>query len=604
MKTIIASCAAILFCAAECFAQSPETIRCGTLDGSPAVEIPLGAEPTFMNHSAVNAASAVPTGPPMRQPDMDWVESTLSSLTLEEKIGQMMILEYPLPSNAISTYKIGGAIFLGNNNTASAILANTNNLQAQSPIPLIFAIDCECGLGARVTDATRFPYNMAMGACDQPELARLQGKVTARECRSVGVQIGFGPCVDVNTEPINPIIGVRSFGDRPDLVAELAEAYVQGANSEGLLCTYKHFPGHGATTGDSHNSLPVVTVPYSEILAKHVAPYSALLANGTVDLVMSAHVWYTALDPGTTAWPATLSSNALTSILRQQLGYTGAVISDSYGMAGISEATDYYNAGWLGISAGLDIILMPPASQIATIRSGIENAVQTGQLTMDRIDASVRRMLILKSRAGIPEVTTNSTAVMTATMKHPDNLAVATQIAQNCISSIRVNSGDVPIPTGDKVLIVDNGSSGIFYSYSTSYFRTAFASLVPQTTVYTLPSNLTTSVKNSIITQAQASDRVIYLDGSWLPTLSSSRIDLINSLQATGVPLVFANLGSPYKILQVPGIENYFCTFCSHFDSQQQLAKVLVGQATAEAKWPVAIQGVVSAKANDWNLFY
>ncbi|MCX7625372.1 MAG: hypothetical protein N2Z21_04095, partial [Candidatus Sumerlaeaceae bacterium] len=322
----------------------------------------------------------------LRAPDNQWVENTLASMTLDEKLGQMIMPSYSSTTadSLVANQRVGGFIFLGNNNTASALLSATNHLQSVTSVPLLFAVDCEAGLGARVVDATRFPLNMSAGATQDPLLMELQGKVTARECRAVGIHIGFGPVLDVNTEPVNPIIGVRSYSDSPALVTKLAEAYVRGANAEGLLCTFKHFPGHGATTGDSHSSLPVVSVSRDVLEEVHVAPYRSLIGRGLGDLVMSAHVWYTCLDPGATAWPATLSSNALTGILRTELQYDGVVISDSFGMAGLLAAASTYDAARIGVQAGLDIILTP--TNVNDALNGLRDAVQSGAIPTERIN--------------------------------------------------------------------------------------------------------------------------------------------------------------------------------------------------------------------------
>lgn len=528
----------------------------------------------------------------LRDPDNEWVETTLASMTLDDKLGQMIMPSYSSSTadTLVATQRVGGFIFLGNNNTASALLEATNHLQSVTSVPLLFAIDCEAGLGARVVDATRFPLNMSAGAAQALQLTELQGKVTARECRAVGIHIGFGPVLDVNTEPVNPIIGVRAYADNPELVTKLAEAYVRGANSEGLLCTFKHFPGHGATTGDSHNSLPVVDISRDVLEAVHVAPYRNLLGRGIGDLVMSAHVWYTCLDPGTTAWPATLSSNALTGILRTELQYDGAVISDSFGMAGLLAAASTYDAARLGVQAGLDIILMP--ANVNDALNGLRDAVQSGAISMERINNSVRRILRLKSRVGLPERTTVSAALMSATVGHQDHRRIAEALARRAIAAANVNANEFPTTSSERVLCLSlDASSSIFYLYGGSYFLDEFARYHSNVTTQTVTTNVTSSQRAQIVAQSAGYDRIIVVSRDWKPSISSNQQLLVQALIDTGKPLAYCSFGSPYQISLFANLNNFYCGFSSHYEIQRQMALVLVGNASLAGNWPVNMPG-------------
>jgi beta-N-acetylhexosaminidase len=516
-------------------------------------------------------------------------------MTLDDKLGQMIIPTYSASSadRLVTGQHVGGFIFNGNDNTAAGLLAATTHLQQITSVPLIFAIDCEAGLGARVVDATRFPLNMSAGAACAPDLLRMQGRVTARECRAVGIHIGFGPVVDVLTEPVNPIIGVRAYSDDPALVARLAEAYVHGANSEGLLCTFKHFPGHGATTGDSHNSLPVVDIARSDLEGIHVAPYRLLLSRGLGDLVMSAHVWYTCLDPGTTAWPATLSSNALTGILRNELGYDGAIISDSFGMAGLLAAANTYDAARIGVQAGLDIILMPTSE--ADALSGLRDAVNSGAIPIGRIDQSVRRILRLKSRVGLPAGAIVPVSVMQATVGHPDHRRVAAAIARRAIAGARPAEGEFPTSASQRVLCLSlDASSSIFYLYDASYFLNEFAWAHSNVTTQTVATNVTSAQRSQIVASAAQYERIIVISRDWKPTISTAQQQLVQALIDSGRPLAYCSFGSPYHINMFTGMKNFLCGFSSHYAVQMQMADVLAGGAPLSGNWPVAMpDGIV-----------
>lgn len=553
--------------------------------------LPVASERPAVEKLVVSDPTPVPRGPSLRAANQEWINGLIGKMTLEDKVGQMIMPAYSASSanDYVTTYHVGGFLFNGNGNTAAGLIAATNHLQEITSVPLIFSIDCEAGLGARCVDATRFPMNMGAGSAMRPELVREQGGVTARECRAVGIQIGFGPVLDVNTEPINPIIGIRSYGERPERVAELAGAYVSGANAEGLLCTYKHFPGHGPTTGDSHAGLQTVTISRQDLDNIHLAPYRTLFASGTVDLVMSGHLWYTCLDPGTTPWPATISNNAMTGVLRNELGYTGCVISDSYGMGGLLQAAgnSTYNAARLGVQAGLDIVLSP--ASIPDAYNGIRDAVIGGQISTSRIDDSVRRILTLKSRAGMPEVTTVSTTAYTGVLKHADNLAVAHEIGSRTITTTSTQAADLPLTSSQSVLVLALATNNtIFYRYDSSSFFGELTAHLPSAVLRSVGTSLSSSAINTLANEALGYDRVIVAAYEWQPALQySGQVTLVNTLISQGSHVIYCSFGSPYQYMQFPGVP-FRCAFSSHYDSQQEMARELVGMTSPSGHWPIA----------------
>lgn len=547
-------------------------------------------------HSAIRSAARTPPppGPPLRPPNMAWVNAKLAEMTLQDKITQMIIVSYNsgTADDYVLNKTVGGFIFQGNSNLAANIVAATNHLQEITSVPLLFAVDCEAGLGSRVMDATRFPMNMGLASARRTDLAYQQGGVTARECRAVGIHIGFGPVLDVNTEHINPIIGIRSYSENPTLVAQMAQAYMQGANAEGLLCTYKHYPGHGMTTGDTHSSLQTTDISEAELQATHIAPYSTLFASGTVDLVMSSHVWYTALDPGTTPWPATLSTAALTRILRNQLGYTGTVISDSFGMSGLTQACPTYDAVRKAVLAGLDIILTP--ASYADARNGLYDAVVYGvggeQIPMSRIDDAVRRILVLKSRAGMPETTTVSASAVPGIISHPDHLAVAREIGIRTITGRIKRPADLPLTSTQSVLVYNlQTNNTIFYRYPETYFNDELTSYLPSAVCQNVPTTI--SDMTTLVNAAKTKDRVIVASYEWKPTVYTDQDTLVKQLISAGVHPIYVSFGSPYQFYEFPGlqVENFFTAYSSHFESQREMARELVGVGASQGQWPVTV---------------
>lgn len=532
------------------------------------------------------------TGPALNEPDMVWVENTLASMTLDEKVGQMIVTsDHANGESHIDNYKVGGFVFLGNGQLASNIVASVNRLQNYAPLGLLFSIDSEPGLGGRVSDATIFPLIMALGAADDPALAEQLGRITARESRSLGIQITYSPVVDVNTEPINPIISTRSYGDDPELVARMARNFIKGARAEGILCTFKHYPGHGATAGDSHSSLPTVDLPLQELKAKHIKPYSLLAATGDVDMVMTAHVWYSQVDTSG-AWPATLSPTFLKTILRDEIGFNGLVVSDSFGMGGLAIAVpDEQERAVVGVEAGLDIILNPPT--VSAAFTGIKNAVTSSRISINTINNSVRRVLIAKSRVGIPDVTTVDPALYTTVLRHPEHIAVVKKICEKAVTKAKYTlSQDTPLTSATKTLCVTLAASQtIFYSLSNTYFTTPLKQKVPNTTVMNASTTINSTQRNAIVNAAKLNDVVIVAGYDWWKINSANQITLINSLCALNVPIIYVGFGAPYHYLSIPDVDAFYCGYSSCQQMQEVMVDVLLGK-DAPGNLPVYVDGL------------
>ncbi len=533
------------------------------------------------------------TGPPLRDPDMVWVENSLTSMTLQEKVGQMIVTGYHSSGEyMIDNYNIGGFIFTGNNQDAANIVASVNRLQTYSDFPLWFAIDAEAGLGARVGNATIFPLIMAFGAIDDAAYTEECGRITARECRALGIQVAYGPVVDVNTESCNPIISTRSYSDDPLRVTRLARGFIKGARREGLLCTFKHYPGHGATTGDSHSSLPVVDLPLSQLEAEHIKPYRELAGTGDVDFVMTAHVWYSQVDTAK-PWPATLSSIFLTDILRTSIGYDGLIISDSYGMAGLAQAVpDQKERAVVGVEAGLDIILNPP--DVGLVFAGICEAVQSERLSEERINQSVRRILIAKSRVGLPENNTVDPALYPTVLQHPDHQAVVREVCEKAFTCGKnMLTSKPPVVSGDKCLILTLAPSRtIFYCFSSDYFTNPFCLQVPDTDIQYVSTYVSSSIHDQIIASAPLYDKVVIAGYDWYKILSSSQVTLINDLCALSVPVIYVGFGAPYHYVQIAGVDAFYCGYASVPAMQEVAVEVLTGQRTAVGTLPVEVEGL------------
>jgi beta-glucosidase len=331
-----------------------------------------------------------------------------SQFSLKEKIGQMIIvrasgylfdhqIRYPIweATNGqlqhwLGELNFGGVILLGG--SAAELAIKTKKLQEWAKTPLLISADIEEGVGQRFTGATWFPPLMSLGAIasEQPSLAenyaQQMGKITAQEALAIGLNWILAPVVDVNNNPHNPVINVRSFGDNPKIVGDLATAFIQGAKQYPILTTAKHFPGHGDTATDSHLELPILAHSIERLETVELLPFQRAIA-ANVDTVMSAHLLIPAWDQ---KHPATLSPAILTGILREKLGFSGLIVTDALVMGGISQIADCGEVAVRAVEAGADILLMPPDPEIAL--EAVYQAVKTGRLTEERIEASWERI--------------------------------------------------------------------------------------------------------------------------------------------------------------------------------------------------------------------
>ena len=351
-----------------------------------------------------------------------WAQKTLKKMSLEQKVGQMFMIwsraqflnvnnpEYLAWRDALRKYHLGGFGltvdyedgFLYKNEPLEAAMV-TNQLQQDAEFPLLFAADFERGLGMRLNGATTFPHAMAFGATGNLDFARQSGRITAMEARAIGVQWNWFPDVDVNSNPNNPVINTRSFGEDPTLVGEMAAAYIEGAHENGMLTTAKHFPGHGDTDTDSHLSVPLINNDRQRLDAIELPPFAAAIKAG-VDAVMVAHVLVPALD-NDPKQVASISPAIVTGLLRQQMDFHGLIVTDALQMNGLMQLfpetgpAASASAAVAAVKAGNDMLLIP--ADIGAAYNGVLNAVRSGEIPESRIDQSVLKILRAKASVGL-----------------------------------------------------------------------------------------------------------------------------------------------------------------------------------------------------------
>jgi len=372
-----------------------------------------------------------------------WVEKTLSSMSLDEKIGQLIIPAkvgmfltqdsetFQQMRRDVIEFHVGGYLLLGENDVLH---------EPVGAVPLWITADFEGGVGLRFIGATRLPRAMAIGATGNPEMAYQAGRIAAEEARAIGVQVNFYPVVDVNNNARNPIINIRSFGGSPELVSRMARAFIRGSQEHGVMATAKHFPGHGDTSTDSHLELPVVDVDRARLNAIELPPFQAAIDEG-VGGVMSAHIALPQVEPE--KLPATLSAKILTGVLRNDLKFHGVIFTDAMNMRGISAHFPEGEATVRAVKAGADVILYPPSVEQAFI--GLKRAVESGEIKESRINESVRRILTAKLELGLDRnrfIDINQVDKALGTTEHQ---TTARQMIESAITLVRDSRQVLPL---------------------------------------------------------------------------------------------------------------------------------------------------------------
>ncbi|GAA4604345.1 glycoside hydrolase family 3 protein [Actinoplanes octamycinicus] len=515
----------------------------------------------------------------------------MSRMTLPQKVGQLFttyvygndanttsadnrrLYGVDTPAEVVRKYHLGGIIYFAWTNSLQNIRQVTtlsNGLQAAAEgVPLTIATDQEHGVVSRMpAPATPFPGGMALGAGRNPVDAYRTGQVTGRELRAVGINQAWAPDADVNVNPANPVIGVRSFGSDPGLVAAMTASQVLGFQlGAGTSAAAKHFPGHGDTATDSHTGLPVITHTREEWDRIDAPPFKAAIAAG-VDAIMSAHIVVPALDAS--GDPATLSRPIITGLLREELGYRGVIVTDSLEMAGVREKYGDARVPVLALKAGVDMLLMPPDFDVAY--HAVLDAVASGELTEKRIDQSVRRILALKQKRGLLTWTPLDPSAAERTVGSAEHVKVAQSVTDRTVTAIRNDAGLLPYAATGKSILV-TGASAV----------TSLATALNATP-------LVAPTKDAAVAAAQTHDLTVVLTSN--VSAGSAQQTLVDALLATGRPIVVVAVRNPYDLARFPTAPTYLATYSSTAVSMRSLAKVITGASAPRGKLPVEIPGI------------
>ena len=581
-----------------------------------------------------------------------WAATTLHRMTLEEKIGQMILpwarIEFMNVSNSaylqlreeMRRYHVGGfgvTVFT----EGSALLRSepfeaaelTNSLQKDSKYPLLFAADFERGLSMRLNGATAFPAAMAFGAAGDKDLARQFGSITAQEARAIGIQWNWFPVADVNSNPANPIINTRSFGEDPAQVGELVAAYIEGARSAGMLTTVKHFPGHGDTDTDSHLPLARANASIDRLNQVELVPFRAAIA-ANVDSVMIAHITVPSIEPDPNR-PASVSSKVITGMLKDQLGFKGLVVTDALDMGALTRVFSGTAAqisaqeAVEAIQAGNDMVIIP--ADLEGAYNGLLQAVKKGTLSQKRIDASVLKILRMKASVGLDRNRLVDLSMIDKEIAKPANLAVAQKVADRAITLVSDTHNLIPLQT--KTTPVPEGQAAPASSQPASQAPSDLVTVIftdnartseggralahelrqhlPGATVLYVDEFNSSFIAPDVMNAVAAAKTVIAVAEA-VPsarrttpgqTNGSASLDqnaaqlLANIVKTAGNKTVVVAFGNPYIGTEIPGIGAYLCTFSNTAVSATSLVNALFGEIPIRGRLPVTLPGMAQRGA-------
>ena len=559
-----------------------------------------------------------------------WVEITLKKLSLDELVGQMVFasLESTFLSSDTDKYdalvhlvretRVGGILAFGGTELVPQVMLNPtygpvilgqplelastlNRLQLVATVPLLTSADFEWGVGMRIAGATKFPRAMAFGASADEALAYQAGKVTAQESRSIGIHVDLGPVADVNNNPRNPVINIRSFGEDPARVGALVSSWVRGLQDGGVIATLKHFPGHGDTDVDSHLGLPVIPHPRERLNAVELPPFVSGLRAGSLG-VMVAHTELPAIDAD--AGPATFSQKVTTGLLREELGFAGLVFSDALKMEAITRMASAGEAAVKAVVAGIDVILDSPDP--AQAARAIKSAVESGQIPRARIEASARRLLEAKARLGLHKnrmVNLESVAAGVGGRAHE---TLARTISDRAVTLIKDERSQVPMrmPRTASVLylsVLDYPSGWRIAAPSRTVIpelkarwpNTESIEVSDRTTPSELDMVRSLAVRYDVVVAgifvraASASGRL-----DLAPQVAKLLDDLAHGAERRSQPMVAMFFGNPYAAMSTPALPAILLTYDFSDAAEQSAVCAIAGEIAIGGKLPVALPGV------------
>jgi beta-N-acetylhexosaminidase len=604
----------LVFLLSACSQQAPGTASTppsAPQSDSPVEVVQAEGEPAATILPAPELVAAPPsTAVSTRLPPLTWAQRTLARMTLREKVGQLMmpfVLGNFAPEgsethdrivNVIEQESVGGLIM--SVGSPSEVAVKLNDLQRHSKYPLLVAADLETGAGFRfrgavhiptniaLGGATLFPSLMAFGATGDLRHAYQLGRITALEARAMGVHVPFAPVLDVNNNPDNPIINIRSFGENPNAVADLGVALVRGLQDYGAVATGKHFPGHGDTGTDSHLDMPIIQVGRERLGAIELVPFKAAIDAG-IQGIMTAHIAVPAISGETI--PATVSHKVLTGLLRGDLGFDGIVFTDAMDMAAVNRLYPRGEAEVRAVMAGADVILMPRNVKVAI--DAIVKAIDEGRLTEARLDESVGRLLRLKEDLGLAEERAVPLERVPQLVGVPEHTEMAREVAERSITLIQNRRDLLPLLGTRRARVTSVSFRNPGDVLSGRYFDSRLRETYPRLVATSVDGSTNSEAYEALLSRAGRSDLVVvsvYSNYAGRVELPDATTEFVKELSRRRVTHVVISFGNPYLISLFPDAQAYLLAWSSAQVSQQAAADALFGRIAITGRSPAGME--------------
>lgn len=549
-------------------------------------------------------------------------DKLLKKMTLDEKIGQLVHIGinaryasqdsefFKNIQREVVENKVGGIIVFAGG--VYETVHFVNRMQENAKIPLLISADFESGVGMRFDETANFPWNMAVAATGNPELARRKGEIVGREAKALGVYQVFAPVVDVNNNADNPVINFRSYGENPNDVARFGVAFTQGLQSQRVIATAKHFPGHGDTAVDSHRGLPIIDVDRKRLDSIELVPFKAVIDAGIAS-VMIAHIALPQIDPTEikplkqsinldtdsafanekATMPSTLSPLINTQILHKELGFKGLTVTDAMSMSGLTQYFNQDEAAVRAILAGSDILEKPADNDLSL--KGLREAVSSGRISMERLNESVRKQLAWKFELGLFKNKITPIDAIDRIVSNQEMRTLNDEIAKNAVTLVKKQEGVLPLQRGKKavVLTLTNGEDRNFVG--NNFVGTLRSQgLDAERVVFDDRSN--SEEATAALAKIQKADLVIVALFARVRSGAKNSIGLpekgLAVLQATlkgEKPVVSVSFGNPYFLRNFPEMQTYIAAFGDMQSLQKAAANAITGNADFVGRLPITI---------------
>ncbi len=553
-----------------------------------------------------------------------WADKELKKMSADEKVGQLVHIginarylnqdsdEYKELRRQIVENKLGGIVLFGAPIYESVFLVN--RMQEAAKTPLLIAIDAETGVGMRFGDAENFPWNMAMAATGNPEYARRVGEITGRDARALGITQVYAPVLDVNNNPNNPVINVRSYGENPAAVGQFGTAFIEGLQSQNVIATAKHFPGHGDTAIDSHRGLPIINVSRETLDKIEFPPFERAIKGG-VAAIMVAHIALPQIDPTeikplknfiqgdaevgaeivtqTATMPATLSPVIQTDILRKQLNFQGLIVTDAMSMSGLTIYFNQDEAAVRAVLAGADI-LEKPADVDATI-NGLKTAVASGRISEDRLNQSVRKILAWKYELGLTKNKITPLDQIDKIVSGEDSRRLSDEIAENAITLVKKEDGVLPLRKDKKVFFlgITNGDDR---NYAANTFQRTLRQSGYKFDSVVLDERSTAEEIAAARKKAAEADVILAAlvgrvrsgakNSAGIPEAGAN---FLRELLQSDKKIISLSFGNPYLLNNFPAMKTYIVAYGDMPSLQRATARALLGEIDFKGKLPISL---------------